>query len=215
MRPLRIETSIQNVKHDLRIAEAEKFISWDFRSLIGIHGDKIRIMCEVITRDDNPIPPPGFSVGGATVEEILETWQKGKLTHHLIILRIKDEKMAGQLGGGDIGILAGTNLTRAGLVIQISGRQSSVMKLLASLKESIVIDKVSLSQGSKGMTDSGPTLQQLKTLRTAHRLGWYDTPKGVSIRQLSEMLGISKSALAEQLVKAEGKIVGSFIKDSS
>ena len=65
------------------------------------------------------------------------------------------------------------------------------------------------------MVESGPTLQQLKVIKSAHKHGWYDIPKKVSIRELSNILGISKSSIAEQLVKAEGKVIGSFIKNSS
>ena len=215
MRPVRIETSIENVSHDSRVKEALNSISWDFRLLMGIDGDKMSVMCEAITLQNNPIPPPGFSVGGAVVEEVLETWQKGRLRHYLLILTIQDNSISRLFGNGDVGILAGTNLTRGGLVIQFSGRQGSVMRIVEKLRESIIIDKVSLSQGAKGMVDSGPTLHQLKTLKLAYEKGWYDTPKRVSIRDLSEITGISKSALAEQLVKAEGRVVGDFIRESS
>ncbi len=215
MRPVRIETSIENIGHDPRVKEALNLISLDFRSLMSVEGDNMRVMCEVITDQNNPIPPPGFSVGGVAVKEVLETWQKGTLRHYLLILTIEDDSISQLFGNGDVGILAGSNLTRRGLVIQFSGRQSSVMRIVEKLRESIVIDKVSLSQGAKGMVDSGPTLHQLKTLKLAHEKGWYDTPKRVSIRELSQMMGISKSALAEQLVKAEGRLIGDFIRESS
>jgi|TARA_B100001741_G_C16494182_1_gene571222 hypothetical protein len=211
VRPIRIETALENIEHDERIKEAMKFISWDFRSLIGCESDTIRIMCEMIMLGDGPIPPPGFSVDGASIDRILETWQTGKLRHYLAILSIKSKAIADFFKQGDVGILAGSNLTRSGIVIQLAGSQKSVMKIVKSLKESIVIDRVSLSHGSKGMVESGPTLQQLKILKNAHKHGWYDTPKKVSIRELSNLMGISKSSIAEQLVKAEEKVVGSFI----
>tara|TARA_Y100000746_G_scaffold151692_1_gene130022 strand:+ start:268 stop:915 length:648 start_codon:yes stop_codon:yes gene_type:complete len=211
VRPIRIETALENIEHDERIKEAMKFISWDFRSLIGCESDTIRIMCEMIMLGDGPIPPPGFSVDGASIDRILETWQTGKLRHYLAILSIKSKAIADFFKQGDAGILAGSNLTRSGIVIQLAGSQKSVMKIVKSLKESIVIDRVSLSHGSKGMVESGPTLQQLKILKNAHKHGWYDTPKKVSIRELSNLMGISKSSIAEQLVKAEEKVVGSFI----
>ena len=215
LRPIRIETSLDNVEHDVRIKEALKCISWDFRSFMGCEGDAIRIMCEMIMIGDKPAPPPGFSVDGTSIEEVLETWQTGKLRHYLIILSIKNKTISDFFQEGDVGILAGTNITRSGIVIQLSGRQESVMKIVNSLRESIIIDRVSLSQGSKGMVESGPTLQQLKVIKSAHKHGWYDIPKKVSIRELSNILGISKSSIAEQLVKAEGKVIGSFIKNSS
>ena len=214
MRPIRIETALENIEHDVRIKEALNFISWEFRSVMGFEGDTIRIMCEAIKLGDKPIPPPGFSVGGASIDEILETWETGKLRHFLLVLSIKSETISEYFHKGDVAILAGSNLTRAGIVIQLSGRQASVMNLVNSLRDSIVIDRVSLSQGAKGMVESGPTLHQLKILKTAYLHGWYETPKKVSIRDLSERMGISKSSIAEQLVKAEGKVVGTYIQKS-
>ena len=48
MRPVRIETSIENVSHDSRVKEALNFISWDFRSLMGIDGDNMSVMLSLI-----------------------------------------------------------------------------------------------------------------------------------------------------------------------
>ena len=211
MRPIRIETALENIEHDDRVKEAMKLISWDFRSLIGCESETIRVMCEAIMLGDGPIHPPGFSVNGASIDKILETWQKGKLRHYLVVISIKSKAIADLFKQGDVGILAGSNLTRSGIVLQLAGSQKSVMEIVKSLKESIVIDRVSLSHGSKGMVESGPTLQQLKIIKVAYKHGWYDTPKKVSIRDLSDLIGISKSSIAEQLVKAEEKVVGSFI----
>ena len=44
--------------------------------------------------------------------------------------------------------------------------------------------------------------------------GWYEVPKKTSIRDLAVKLGLSKSTVAEQLVKAEGEIVKQFLKKS-
>jgi predicted DNA binding protein len=39
-------------------------------------------------------------------------------------------------------------------------------------------------------------------------------PKKTSIRDIATKLGLSKSTVAEQLVKAEGEIVRGFLKNS-
>jgi len=51
-------------------------------------------------------------------------------------------------------------------------------------------------------------------VRLAHENGWYDVPKRTSIRELAEKLGLSKSTVAEQLIKAEGEIVSDFLERS-
>jgi predicted DNA binding protein len=73
---------------------------------------------------------------------------------------------------------------------------------------------VTSAKGSKGLVQKGPTLQQHRVVRLAHEKGWYEVPKRTSIRDLAENLGLSKSTVSEQLVKAEGEIVASFLDSS-
>ena len=56
--------------------------------------------------------------------------------------------------------------------------------------------------------------EQHRVVRLAHESGWYEVPKRTSIRDLADKLGLSKSTVAEQLVKAEGEIVASFLDTS-
>jgi hypothetical protein len=170
-------------------------------------------MCECITTDSG-CPPPGFSVGGITVVEILEEWATDYHTHHLVVLEFESDFIGRFFHSRDLSLLAGSNITSSGLVIQVSGRQSSLVSFLNALREAIPVERITSAKDSEGIIQKGPTLQQHRIIKVAHRHGWYEAPKRISIRGLASKLGLSKSTVAEQLVKAESEIVGGFLKKS-
>ena len=103
---------------------------------------------------------------------------------------------------------------RQGLVLQIAGRHESMVRFLSDIRNKISVERVTSAKGSEGLVQKGPTLQQHRVVRLAHESGWYEVPKRTSIRDLADKLGLSKSTVAEQLVKAEGEIVASFLDTS-
>ena len=105
-------------------------------------------------------------------------------------------------------------ITIDGLVLQIAGRHESMVRFLSDVRTKISVERVTSAKGSEGLVQKGPTLQQHRVVRLAHESGWYEAPKRTSIRELADKLGLSKSTVAEQLVKAEGEIVASFLDSS-
>ena len=73
------------------------------------------------------------------------------------------------------------------------------------------VERVTTAKKSEGISLDGPTLQQHLIIRTAYDNGWYEVPKKISIRSLANKLGLSKSTLADQLVKTEGLVVSGFL----
>ncbi len=213
MRAVRIECSPSSISHDNRINKALESVSWDYRGTLGIINDNLRIMVECITVDSQ-CPQPGFSVGGISVVEILEEWASDYLTHHLLILDFDSELIGDFFLNDDLCILSGTNLTSSGLVIQLSGRQSSMANLLNRIQNQMPVERIVRARNSEGISNISTTLQQHKIVKLAHNNGWYEVPKKTSIRDLAVKLGLSKSTVAEQLVKAEGEIVKQFLKGS-
>ena len=102
----------------------------------------------------------------------------------------------------------------SGLVLQLSGRKSSMVNLLNSIQNRMPVERIVRARNSKGITNTSTTLQQHKIIKLAHNSGWYEVPKKTSIRDLAVKLGLSKSTVAEQLVKAEGEIVKQFLDKS-
>jgi hypothetical protein len=170
-------------------------------------------MVECITLDAQCLPP-GFSIGGISVIEVLEEWSSDYLTHHLLILEFDSDIIRDYFSGNDICILAGTNLTSSGFVLQLSGRQSSIVNILKAIQNEMPVERITRAQNSEGISNMGTTLQQHRIIKVAHNDGWYKVPKKTSIRDIAAKLGLSKSTVAEQLVKAEGEIVRDFLKKS-
>ena len=90
MRAVRVECATSSISHDLRIQKALEFVSWDYRENLGIINGNLRLMVECITLDSQCLPP-GFSIGGISVIEVLEEWSSDYLTHHLLILEFDSD----------------------------------------------------------------------------------------------------------------------------
>ncbi len=213
MRAVRIECSISSIEHDQRVQAALHAVSWDYRGILDQIDGRLRVMCECITTDGN-CPPPGFTIGGITVIDIIEEWTTEYLTHHLVSLEFEQAMLGRFFQSRDLTLLAGTNLTSSGLVIQVGGRQSSIVSFLSAMREAVPVERITSAKPSEGLVQKGPTLQQHRIIKVAHRNGWYEVPKKISIRGLASKLGLSKSTVAEQLVKAESEIVGDFLENS-
>ncbi|RTZ96411.1 MAG: hypothetical protein DSY41_01115 [Candidatus Poseidoniales archaeon] len=213
MRAVRVECAIPSIEHDPRARAALQAVSWDYRGVLDQVDGNLRVMCECITTDAG-CPSPGFSVGGITVVEIIEEWSTDYLTHHLVILDFDSDFLGRFFHSRDLTLLAGSNITSSGLIIQVAGRQASLVSFLNALRRAIPVDRITKAKDSEGIVQKGPTLQQYRIIKIAHRQGWYEVPKKISIRGLASKLGLSKSTVAEQLVKAESEIVGGFLKKS-
>ena len=211
MRAVRIECAFGALEHDPRAIAGLQCVSWDFRSMLGIVDGNLRLMVECITVDGK-CPSPGAFVNGIRIVDILEEWQSNILTHHLVTMEFSSDFIGHYFHDGDLAILAGTNFTSAGLVLQIAGRHETMVRFLSDTRSRILVDRVTSAKTSEGLIQKGPTLQQHRVVRLAHQDGWYDVPKRTSIRELADKLGLSKSTVSEQLVKAEGEIVGDFLE---
>ena len=213
MRAVRVECAFSAIEDDSRAQAGLQCISWDFRSMLGMIDGNLRIMVECITIDGN-CPREGYYVDGIRIVQILEEWQSDILTHHLVVLEFSSDFVGHYFHDGDLAILAGSNFTANGLVLQIAGRHESMVRFLSDIRTKISVERVTSAKGSEGLVQKGPTMQQHRVVRLAHESGWYEVPKRTSIRDLADKLGLSKSTVAEQLVKAEGEIVASFLDTS-
>ena len=213
MRAVRVECAIPSIEHDPRAQAALRAVSWDYRGTLDQIDGRMRVMCECITVDGG-CPAPGFRIGGITVVEILEEWSTDYLTHHLVVLDFDSDTIGRFFHSRDLTLMAGTNFTSSGLVVQVAGRQASMVSFLNAIRKAIPVERVTTAKTSEGIVPKGPTLQQHRIIKVAHRHGWYEAPKRISIRGLASKLGLSKSTVAEQLVKAESEIVGGFLKKS-
>jgi len=196
VRAVRVECAIPSIEHDPGAQAALRAVSWDYRGTLDQIDGRMRVMCECITVDGG-CPAPGFY-----------------LTHHLVVLDFDSDTIGRFFHSRDLTLMAGTNFTSSGLVVQVAGRQASMVSFLNAIRNAIPVERVTTAKTSEGIIQKGPTLQQHRIIKVAHRHGWYEAPKRISIRGLASKLGLSKSTVAEQLVKAESEIVGGFLKKS-
>tara|TARA_B100001750_G_scaffold210142_1_gene190485 strand:- start:1181 stop:1825 length:645 start_codon:yes stop_codon:yes gene_type:complete len=213
MRAIRIECGFDSIQEDPRTQASLSCISWDYRSTLDIRDGNLRLLVECITTGD-PIPPPTFSINGVTIIDILETWKTQNLKHHLVVIEFASDFIGRFFESNDLAIVSGTNLTKNGLIIQLVGKQTAIMEFLNAIRGEIKVDRVTTGKGGEGMIERGPSIQQFKVIKTAFENGWYDVPKGISIRDLADKLDLSKSSVAEHLVRAENNIVGNFLENS-
>ena len=150
MRAVRIECATPSIEHDPRAQAALRAVSWDYRGILDLVDGNLRVMCECITTDSG-CPPPGFSVGGITVVEILEEWTTDYLTHHLVVLEFESDFIGRFFHSRDLSLLAGSNITSSGLVIQVAGRQSSLVSFLNALREAIPVERITTAKDSEGI----------------------------------------------------------------
>ena len=211
MRAVRVDFDLESIIHTSLIRSALNSVSWDFRGIINQQDGDLLIMCECITLNSPP-PPPGFGINGITIEKHLQTWQNKLLTHTLLVLRFSNEILGKYFLFNDLTILAGTNLTSKGLIVQLSGSGESITPLLNELKRNLNVRSISSAKGGKGMISSTISSEEYRVLQAAHSNGWYDSPKSTSLRELAKELKISKSSVSNYLKSSESKIISNFFE---
>jgi len=211
MRAVRVVFDLESVLHTTLVSNALNSVSWDFRGIINQQDGDLLIMCECISLNSPP-PPPGFGINGITIEKHLQTWQNKLLTHTLLVLRFNYEILGKYFLSNDLTILAGTNLTSKGLIVQLSGSGVSITPLLNELKRNLNVRSISSAKGGKGMISSAISSEEYRVLKAAHSAGWYDSPKTTSIRELAKELKISKSSVSNHLNSSESKIISNFFE---
>ena len=211
MRAVRVVFDLESIIHTSLIRSALNSVSWDFRGIINQQDGDLLIMCECITLNSPP-PPPGFGINGITIEKHLQAWQNKLLTHTLLVLRFSNEILGKYFLFNDLTILAGTNLTSKGLIVQLSGSGESITPLLNELKRNLNVRSISSAKGGKGMISSTISSEEYRVLQAAHSNGWYDSPKSTSLRGLAKELKISKSSVSNYLKSSESKIISNFFE---
>ena len=211
MRAVRVVFDLEPILHTFLIRNALNSVSWDFRGIINQQDGDLLIMCECISLNSPP-PPPGFTINGITIEKYLQTWQNKLLTHTLLVLRFSNDILGKYFLSNDLTILAGTNLTSKGLIVQLSGSGVSITPLLNELKRNLSVRSISSAKGGKGMISSAISSEEYRVLKAAHSNGWYNSPKSTSLRDLAKELKISKSSVSNHLNSSESKIISNFFE---
>ncbi len=109
----------------------------------------------------------------------------------------------------DIAVLPPYTFSEEGISITLRGVSSGISKFLALAREIMPPDKVKVINEDAG--ENGPQSllgdKQWDVVQAAVQWGYYDDPKGVSMRQMAERLNMARSTLGEHLHNAEATIM--------
>ena len=104
----------------------------------------------------------------------------------------------------DITVLPPYRLGQEGMVINVRGLPSGVSTFVKLAREILPPDSIAVTVGKeveKGLANI-LTDKQRQALKSAVSAGWFEIPRKISLKELSELTGISKSTLGEHLEKA-------------
>ena len=89
----------------------------------------------------------------------------------------------------------------------VASRVGEVLEELGSRGSVKVVDRLSLSELAETVGYSTLTNSELKVLRRAYELGYFDWPRGCGLGELANALGVSKSTLVQELRSALRRLI--------
>ena len=121
-----------------------------------------------------------------------------------IVLTNSHELSTGAIMMADITVLPPYRLGKEGMVINVRGVPSGVSTFVKLARKIMPPDKIAVitDEGIGDGLGNVLTDKQKQALKAAVSTGWFDIPRSVSLRELSELSGIAKSTLGEHLEKA-------------
>jgi len=125
-----------------------------------------------------------------------------------IVLTNHHSLSTGAILMNDITVLPPYRLGQNGMVINVRGLPSGVSTFVKLAREVLPPDSIAVTSNDEeyGLANI-LTEKQREALRAAVSSGWFDIPRQVSLRELSDMTGITKSTLGEHLEKATSIIM--------
>ena len=113
------------------------------------------------------------------------------------------------IGFTDIAVLPPYTFSEEGISISVRGMPDGISKFLSLAREILPPDNIKVVNEEE--IDIGPHSllgeRQWEVVQAAVQWGYYDHPKGVSMRQMSERLKMARSTLGEHLRNAEATIM--------
>ncbi|HTY90897.1 MAG TPA: helix-turn-helix domain-containing protein [Methanocella sp.] len=88
--------------------------------------------------------------------------------------------------------------------------REELQDVVAAMEQCADIAYIRNSEGSE--PDVGLTERQMLTLRTAVEMGYFDTPRRASVRDVAKKLNVSASTAVEHLRKAEKKVLENYAR---
>lgn len=106
--------------------------------------------------------------------------------------------------------LSGCECCKDGAYINLfAGTNGSLVKFIDALEERGYTVEI-LKKRTLNINDE-LTCRQREVLRTAFQLGYFDVPKRISLKELSDIVGVSPSSVDEIIKRAEKKILSHYL----
>jgi DNA-binding CsgD family transcriptional regulator len=105
-----------------------------------------------------------------------------------------------------------------GLRLTISGTSEGVRAYRKGIDSLVPGDlRLRISRSQPGLGGQGPRLspRRKEVLETAQQMGYYDTPRRTSQRELAERLNIRQATVAEHLQRAERDLIKHWIEQNT
>ncbi len=118
------------------------------------------------------------------------------------------------IGFTDIAVLPPYTFSEEGISISLRGMPDGITKFLSLAREIMPPDNIKVVNEEE--VDIGPRSllgeRQWEVVQAAVQWGYYDDPRGVSMRQMSERLKMARSTLGEHLHNAEATLMRWFVE---
>ncbi len=122
--------------------------------------------------------------------------------------------VAAAVGFDDIAVFPPYSITAEGINVTLRGVPAGISQFLATTREFLSPDKVSVTTHGNIKHDARELLgeRQLEVIKLAIIHGYYDEPRKISMRELALKIDIARSTLGEHLHGAES-ILMKWISD--
>jgi predicted DNA binding protein len=105
------------------------------------------------------------------------------------------------------------------LTVTAVGSGEALMRLVETLREQAEVDVTVLEVGDydrrHGAVTGGLTDRQFEAVETATRLGYYAVPRGASLADVADELGIATGTASELLRRAEAHLMNRLVTSAS
>lgn len=109
----------------------------------------------------------------------------------------------------DVAVIPPYTFSEEGVAISLKGVPTGISNFLSMTREIMAPDSIRVV--NEGEVDVGPrTLlgeRQWEVVQAAVQWGYYDDPRGVSLRQMAERLDMARSTIGEHLHNAEAALM--------
>jgi len=121
-------------------------------------------------------------------------------------------------------VLESSCMTRLPVIIQRGVQEHTVLApsreafrdMLNSLKARFYqVRLMHVRSFASGFPKHNLTVKQMEAMIMAFSSGYYDIPRGITVTEMSERLGIRRVAMQERLRRAERTIITDFVEDST